>query len=104
MPIRLPCSPSPPDALLPIALAARPPALSPSLQAFVDERDAGVIYVTHFTLLLGLALPVWTTLALPGSSSFLAAQQAALAGGGRVQGVVQGMAAGVGGLASPTLA
>jgi dolichol kinase len=37
------------------------------MQDFTDERDAGAIYVTHFTLLLGLALPVWVTPALPKS-------------------------------------
>lgn len=31
--------------------------------SFVDERDAGVVYVTHFTLLLGMALPVWLSIA-----------------------------------------
>jgi dolichol kinase len=29
---------------------------------FVDERDGGVVYVTHFTLLLGLAVPMWLAL------------------------------------------
>lgn len=38
-------------------------------QAFVDARDAGPIYVTHFTLLLGLATPMWLAAALPPSSS-----------------------------------
>lgn len=31
--------------------------------SFVDERDAGVVYVTHFTLLLGMALPMWLSTA-----------------------------------------
>jgi dolichol kinase len=31
----------------------------------VDERDAGPLYVTHFTLLLGLAAPVWLAARLP---------------------------------------
>lgn len=47
----------------------------------MDERDAGVIYVTHFTLLLGLALPVWCTLALPGSDAFLTSQLLQRGGG-----------------------
>ncbi|KAI8102774.1 hypothetical protein M9434_005567 [Picochlorum sp. BPE23] len=29
------------------------------MSAFVDSRDGGVFYVTHMTLLLGLALPIW---------------------------------------------
>jgi dolichol kinase len=32
--------------------------------SFVDERDAGVVFVTHFTLLLGMALPVWLSNAM----------------------------------------
>jgi CDP-diglyceride synthetase len=31
----------------------------------VDARDAGPVYVTHFTLLLGLATPVWLAVRLP---------------------------------------
>lgn len=38
------------------------------MQEFVDERDAGVIYITHFTLLLGLAVPMWLCLVLPGAA------------------------------------
>jgi hypothetical protein len=38
----------------------------------VDERDSGVIYVTHFTLLLGLAVPMWLCLGLPGVDGFVA--------------------------------
>lgn len=41
-----------------------------ALQDFVDERDSGVIYVTHFTLLLGLAVPMWLCLGLPGADGF----------------------------------
>lgn len=37
------------------------------MQAFVDERDTGVIYITHFTLLLGLAVPMWLCLVMPGA-------------------------------------
>lgn len=33
---------------------------------FVDERDAGPLYITHFTLLLGLAVPIWVAAALQG--------------------------------------
>lgn len=40
------------------------------MQDFVDERDSGVIYVTHFTLLLGLAVPIWLCLSLPGVQEF----------------------------------
>ncbi|WIA17278.1 hypothetical protein OEZ85_014147 [Tetradesmus obliquus] len=35
-------------------------AVEQFMQDFVDERDSGVIYVTHFTLLLGLAVPMKT--------------------------------------------
>lgn len=38
-----------------------------AIQEFVDERDAGAIYITHFTLLLGLAVPVWLSLVMPGA-------------------------------------
>lgn len=41
------------------------------LQAFVDERDTGVIYITHFTLLLGLAVPMWLCLVMPGAQVLL---------------------------------
>lgn len=41
-------------------------------QEFVDERDAGVIYITHFTLLLGLAVPMWLCLVMPGAHTLLA--------------------------------
>ena len=34
------------------------------MAAFVDGRDAGAFFVTHFTLLLGLAVPVWLSNAL----------------------------------------
>jgi len=37
--------------------------------SFVDERDAGVVYVTHFTLLLGMALPVWLSNATMGKKN-----------------------------------
>lgn len=56
------------------------------LQAFVDERDTGVIYITHFTLLLGLAVPMWLCLVMPGAQglmhphSLLATQQAYASG------------------------
>ena len=36
------------------------------MQAFTDERDAGAIFITHFTLLLGLALPQWVAISLQG--------------------------------------
>lgn len=32
------------------------------MERFTDARDAGPIYVTHFALLLGMALPVWLSL------------------------------------------
>ncbi|MEW5297336.1 MAG: hypothetical protein WDW36_000552 [Sanguina aurantia] len=39
------------------------PHVSPALQRFMsdfaDARDVGPLYITHFTLLLGMALPVW---------------------------------------------
>ena len=33
--------------------------LNTFMGSFIDERDGGVIFITHFTLLLGMALPVW---------------------------------------------
>lgn len=45
-------------------------AVEQFMQDFVDERDSGVIYVTHFTLLLGLAVPMWLCLGLPGADGF----------------------------------
>ncbi|KAI8471291.1 MAG: hypothetical protein J3K34DRAFT_417709 [Monoraphidium minutum] len=45
---------------LPLAGAA----VQAFMQDFVDERDAGPLYVTHFTLLLGLACPMWLAAAL----------------------------------------
>lgn len=38
------------------------------MSSFVDARDAGAFYVTHFTLLLGLAIPIWLTCAYPKTS------------------------------------
>jgi dolichol kinase len=32
--------------------------------SFVDERDSGVIFITHFALLVGMALPVWLSNAM----------------------------------------
>ncbi len=32
--------------------------------SFVDERDAGVVFITHFALLVGMALPVWLSNAM----------------------------------------
>jgi dolichol kinase len=45
------------------------------LQDFVDERDSGVIYVTHFTLLLGLAIPMWLSVGLPGIQALVGSSQ-----------------------------
>eukprot|EP00775_Hariotina_reticulata_P005752 gene5753-5992_t len=45
------------------------------MQDFVDERDSGVIYVTHFTLLLGLAIPMWLSIGLPGIPAFVGSGQ-----------------------------
>ena len=51
------------------------PGVSDRVQAFmssfVDSRDCGVVFVTHFTLLLGLALPVWLSNAMNDSSPAL---------------------------------
>jgi dolichol kinase len=53
---------------LEVARCARLPWLGPAVQAymqrFVDGRDSGPVYVTHFTLLLGLAAPIWLAAAL----------------------------------------
>lgn len=37
----------------------------------MDERDAGVVYITHFTLLLGLAVPMWLCLVMPGAQALV---------------------------------
>ncbi|KAG2501957.1 hypothetical protein HYH03_000455 [Edaphochlamys debaryana] len=34
-------------------------AIAGFMRDFADARDSGPVYVTHFTLLLGIALPVW---------------------------------------------
>ena len=34
------------------------------MTSFVDSRDSGAIFVTHFTLLLGMAAPLWLSDAL----------------------------------------
>lgn len=47
----------------------------------MDERDSGVIYVTHFTLLLGLAVPIWLAAGLPGLAPFMARYGLAAGGG-----------------------
>lgn len=39
----------------------------------MDERDTGVIYITHFTLLLGLAVPMWLCLVMPGAQRLVQA-------------------------------
>jgi dolichol kinase len=52
-----------------------------ALQEFVDERDSGVIYVTHFTLLLGLAVPIWLCMGLPGVEGFAGAHSSSGGGG-----------------------
>lgn len=44
------------------------PAVQEFMQDFVDERDAGILYVTHFTLLLGLAVPMWLAASIPCSA------------------------------------
>jgi dolichol kinase len=40
------------------------PAVQSFMERFVDSRDSGPVYVTHFTLLLGLAGPIWLSQAL----------------------------------------
>ena len=65
------------------------PLLGPAVQAymgrFVDSRDSGPIYVTHFTLLLGLAGPIWLAGALQhGGAGPLPVALCALCGGADV--------------------
>lgn len=55
-------------------------AVEQFMQDFVDERDSGVIYVTHFTLLLGLAVPMWLCLGLPGVEGFAGSHSSSLMG------------------------
>lgn len=46
-----------------VARCVGAPLLGPAIQEFMkdftDSRDQGVVFVTHFTLLLGMAVPVW---------------------------------------------
>jgi dolichol kinase len=67
-------------ALLEVTRCLRLPLLGAAvqqfMQKFVDERDAGAIYITHFTLLLGLAVPMWLCLSMPGTDALLQAQAA----------------------------
>ena len=50
------------------------------MTSFIDSRDSGVVLVTHFTLLLGMAVPLWLSdaLALPHDSGPMAAGGAAI--------------------------
>ena len=48
------------------------PALQRFMMAFIDGRDGGLLLVSHFSLLLGMAAPVWL------SSSFLPPQRLCL--------------------------
>ncbi len=57
--------PSLPPALFGLVRTPSLPVRPPVPQDFVDERDAGPLYVTHFTLLLGLAVPMWLAVRLP---------------------------------------
>jgi dolichol kinase len=55
-------------------------ALQGFMGGFVDSRDAGgAVYVTHFTLLLGIALPIWlAACALPPAARAVRADGASL--------------------------
>ncbi|PRW21040.1 dolichol kinase EVAN [Chlorella sorokiniana] len=49
------------------------PGIAPTIHrfmtSFTDARDSGPILITHFTLLLGMAAPVWLSNALSSSSN-----------------------------------
>lgn len=49
--------------MLEVCRAGKVPILGPFIQlfmgGFIDFRDEGTLFVTHFALLLGLAAPVW---------------------------------------------
>ena len=65
------------------------PALHDFMTAFIDSRDRGLLLVSHFSLLLGMAAPVWLSLAfLPPSSCNRGAPAA-----GRLLGAEPGMCA-----------
>ncbi|KAL4424664.1 hypothetical protein ABPG77_004471 [Micractinium sp. CCAP 211/92] len=58
------------------------PGIAPRIHAFMasftDARDSGPVLITHFTLLLGMAVPVWLSNALlPGTLGAAAAGSAA---------------------------
>ena len=53
------------------------------MSSFVDKRDSGSMYVTHLTLLLGMAVPIWLSNAMDDGTSKEDVEQvlpAALAG------------------------
>lgn len=50
------------------------------MSAFVDARDAGAFYVTHFTLLLGLAIPIWLSLSVDKTTNDIITFPESLAG------------------------
>lgn len=35
------------------------PMIHQYMTAFTDSRDSGPVIITHFTLLLGMAIPIW---------------------------------------------
>lgn len=43
-------------------------AVQAFMSQFIDNRDEGVVYVTHFSLLLGLAGPIWISNAMDRNS------------------------------------
>ena len=45
------------------------PALQRFMMAFIDGRDGGLLLVSHFSLLLGMAAPVWLSASLLPHSS-----------------------------------
>ena len=58
---------------IPVAPLLQVPGVGPALHsfmtAFIDSRDRGLLLVSHFSLLLGMAAPVWLSVAyLPPSS------------------------------------
>ncbi|KAF6252101.1 hypothetical protein COO60DRAFT_1554929 [Scenedesmus sp. NREL 46B-D3] len=75
-------------------------AVQQFMQDFVDERDSGVIYVTHFTLLLGLAVPMWLCLGLPGVAA-VAGAHATSSCTSRMQCISSGNSSGSEGSCSP---
>lgn len=59
---RSPLSPRSPAHITPLPPPG--PRVHAFMASFTDGRDSGLLLITHFTLLLGMAVPVWLSNAL----------------------------------------